>query len=114
MRANAASSSDVNRDQPSLKDSNRLLRTGGRMMNDCSCMAYVYRWLIWASRNVQTETQETDHRPVEDEKQLKMLRPAQPGPCQVEAASAVGRPSCQKDAAAAPDTSATRACKARL
>lgn len=82
-------------------------------MNDCSCMAYVYRWLIWASRNAPTEAPEAD-RSAEEEKRATRLPPAQPGPYEVEAASAVGRPSCQNGAAAGLDTSAAKACKTRL
>jgi len=63
------------------------------MMDDCSCMAHIYRWLVWASRNVRVEALETDCSTVEDEKKVKMLRPAQSGPCEVEAASAAGCPS---------------------
>lgn len=84
------------------------------MMNDCSCMAYVYRWLIWAARNARTEAPETDRSTAEDEKKVRMLRPAQPGLYEVEAAAALGRPSCQKGVTAMSDTSVTIACKPRL
>ena len=84
------------------------------MMNDCSCMAYVYRWLIWASRNAPTQAPETDRSTSEDERKVKMLRPAQAGPREVEAAAALSRPACQKRPAAVADTSATKIRKARL
>ena len=83
-------------------------------MDDCSCMAHLYRWLVWASRNVRTQAPETDRSAAEDGKKIKMLRPAQPGPSETEAASAAGCPSRQTGAAARSDISATISCKVGL
>jgi len=84
------------------------------MMDDCSFMALIYRWLVWGSRNVQVQGQEADRSTDEDEKKFKMRRPADPGPCQAEAASAAGRPSRQRATAARSDTSATISRKVGL
>lgn len=83
------------------------------MMDDCSCMAQIYRWLVWGSRNVRAQARATDRSTAEDEK-VKMLRPAEPGPCEAEAASAAGPPSRQRGTAARSDTSATISWKVRL
>lgn len=95
-------------------EANRLFVTEGRMMNDCSFMAQIYRWLVWGSRNVRTQARETDRGTGEDEKKVKMLRPAEPGPCEAEAASAAGPPSRQRVTAARSDTSATISWKVTL
>lgn len=66
------------------------------MMDDCSCMALFYRFLTWGSRNAQAQARETDHGTAENEKRVKMLRPAQPGSCEAETTSAAGHPSRQR------------------
>jgi hypothetical protein len=83
-------------------------------MDDCSCMAQIYRWLVWGSRNVRVPGPETDRSTAEEEKKVKMLRPAEPRLCDAEAASAAGRPSRPRGTAGRSATSATISRKVRL
>lgn len=83
------------------------------MRDDCSCMAHIYRWLIWASRNARAEAPETDRSTAEDEKKGRVLRSGQTGPCEAELASAVHRASRPGDAAGRLGPSATISFKAQ-
>jgi hypothetical protein len=59
-------------------------------MDDCSLMAYVYRWLVWGSRNAHAQAPEMDRGTADGRTRAKMLRPARSGPREIEAAPAAG------------------------
>lgn len=61
------------------------------MMDDRSFMAYIYRFLVWGSRNVRIQTPDADREPVDNEK-VEALRREKSLPHVVEATPAASRP----------------------